>query len=128
VPVAWGGGPKGSLASFFWGGSDIANKINWLDVSRSTHGYSVLATRQPQNADPTKIRFAANWEGLNYPNTVIDHGRQGWWATVNRNIDYLLFTSKTGTITQYPALGVPIQCLNGALQFLESTGGDRRWL
>jgi hypothetical protein len=105
VPAAWGGGPKGSMASFFWGGSSIENKINLLDVSRSNHGYSVLATRQPQNVDPTKIRFSSNSIGGNYPITVIDHARQGWWAMVNGSIDFLLFVSKTGTITQYPALG-----------------------
>jgi hypothetical protein len=105
VPASWGGGPKGSLASFFFSGTNFENRINLLDVSRSANGYSVLATRQSQNADPTKIRFSATSVGGNFPITVIDHGRQGWWAAADGGVDYLLFISKNGDITQLPALG-----------------------
>jgi hypothetical protein len=118
VPAAWGGGEKGSLASFFWAGSRNENRINLLDVSRTRVGYSQLATRQAQNADPTKIRFSAASDGGNYPITVIDLARQGWWATVNGNVNYLLFVEKTGAIIQFPALGGNLA--NGALALCTS--------
>jgi hypothetical protein len=68
-------------------------------------GYSQLSTHQPQNADPTQIRFSRTTAGGNYPITVMDNTRQGWWASTSGSIDYLLFVSKSGEITQYPALG-----------------------
>ena len=105
VPKAWGGGPQGSLASFFWAGSSYENRINVLDVSRPTLGYSQLTTRQPQNADPSKIRFNATSAGGNYPITVIDPSRRGWWVSVNGGASYTLFISSSGEITQYSALG-----------------------
>jgi hypothetical protein len=105
VPKAWGGGPKGSLASFFWAGSTYENRINVLDVSCPTLGYSQLATRQSQNADPSKIRFNATSAGGNYPITVIDPSRRGWWVSVNGGASYTVFVSSSGDITQYPALG-----------------------
>ena len=105
MPKAWGGGAKGTLVSFFWAGSSVENRINLLDVSSATNGYSQFSTRQPQNADPTKIRFDANSQGGNYPITVMDEKRQGWWVAVDGGNDYTLFVSRTGDITQYPALG-----------------------
>jgi hypothetical protein len=123
VPKAWGGGEKGSLASFFWSGAAgkinpapatrFENRINLMDVSRAQMGYSQLATRQPQNADPTKIRFSATTEGGAYPITEIDMVRKGWWVATNGKVDFLLFVEKSGTITQYPALGGNLA--NGAL-------------
>lgn len=117
-PAAWGGGPKGTLAAFFWGGSNWSNRINLLDVSKPRMGYSQLATRQPQNVDPTKIRFAATSEGSNYPITVIDPVRQGWWVSVKGSVDYTLFVAKSGEITQYPALGGNLQ--NGSMALCNS--------
>ncbi|MDB5934851.1 MAG: hypothetical protein JWQ01_2195 [Massilia sp.] len=105
VPAAWGGGKRGSLASFFWGGSVLPNKINVLDVSALTHGYTQMKTIQPQNADPTQIRFSRGAGGGNYPITVMDDTRQGWWAATNGSVEYNLFISKTGEIRQYQALG-----------------------
>lgn len=104
-PKAWGGGSKGSLISFFWAGSNYANRINILDVSATSMGYSKLATRQSQNIDPTAIRFNDTSAGGNYPISVIDSARRGWWVAVNGGVRYTLFVSNTGEITQYPALG-----------------------
>jgi hypothetical protein len=105
LPKAWGGGAKGTLVSFFWAGSSYENRINLLDVSSARLGYSRLATRQSQNADPTKIRFDATTQGGNYPITVMDENRHGWWVAVDGGVEYTLFVSSTGDITQYPALG-----------------------
>jgi hypothetical protein len=118
VPKAWGGGAKGSLASFFWAGSNHQNRINLLDVSRANLGYSQLITRQSQNVDPGKIRFNATSQGANYPITVMDATRRGWWAAVNGTVSYTLFVSSTGDITQYPALGGNLA--NGALVLCDS--------
>jgi hypothetical protein len=104
-PKAWGGGAKGSLISFFWAGSTYTNRINVLDVSATTNGYTQLATRQPQNIDPTQIRFTPTTGGGNYPITVMDSARKGWWVAVDGTVSYTLFVSSTGDITQYPALG-----------------------
>lgn len=105
IPTAWGGGAQGSLASFFWGGSNIENKINLMDVSKPTMGYSQLSTVQPENDEPSKIRFFKSAQGGNYPITVMDEARQGWWATVGAETEYILFVSKSGKISQFPALG-----------------------
>lgn len=106
LPTTWGGGPRGSLVSFFWAGSIYQNKINILDVSKSTFGYSQLTTKQSQNIDPTRIRFSRGGaDGGSYPITVIDNVRQGWWAATTGSVDYTLFISKSGEITQFPALG-----------------------
>jgi hypothetical protein len=105
LPKAWGGGAQGSLVSFFWAGSTYENRINVLDVTRPTLGYTQLATRQPQNIDPSKIRFSAASAGGNYPITVMDADRRGWWVAVDGTVSYTLFVSSTGDITQYPALG-----------------------
>jgi hypothetical protein len=105
MPTAWGGGTKGSLVSFFWAGSGYENRINVLDVSRPNLGYSRLATRQAQNADPSKIRFNQTSEGNSFPITVMDTVRRGWWVAVPASVTYTLFVSNTGEITQYPALG-----------------------
>ena len=105
MPAAWGGGSKGSLVSFFWAGSSTPNRIKLLDVSRANLGHSTMTTRQPQNIDPSMIRFVPNGDGGNYPITVQDDQRQGWWAAVNGPVSYTLFVSKNGDITQYPALG-----------------------
>jgi hypothetical protein len=118
MPKSWGGGPRGTLASFFFAGSTWPNKINLLDVSQAQMGYSQLATRQPQNAEPTQIRFSRNSAGNNYPITVLDEARQGWWANTGGTIDYLLFVSKTGEITQYPALGGNLA--NGSMVLCDS--------
>jgi hypothetical protein len=112
-PAGWGGAARGSLLSFFWAGSTWENRINVLDVSRPTQGYGQMATRQAQNADPTKIRFAATGNGGNHPITVMDEVRQGWWVAVTGNVAYTLFVKSSGDITQYPALGGNLQ--NGAL-------------
>jgi len=113
-PAAWGGGKRGSLLSFFWAGSTLPNRINIADVSITTHGYSQLVTTQPQNSDPTKIRFSKQSADRGaYPITVIDTVRQGWWAAPNGSADYTLFVSKTGEIRQYPAVGGNLA--NGAL-------------
>lgn len=114
VPAAWGGGKRGSLASFFWAGSNFPNRINILDVSKPINGYSQLNTKQIQNIDPSKIRFSrAGTDIGSYPITVIDTVRQGWWATATGATEYTLFISKTGDITQYPAVGGNLA--NGAM-------------
>lgn len=117
-PKAWGGGAKGSLASFFWAGSTYENRINVLDLGATTQGYSQLPTRQPQNIDPSKIRFNATTAGGNYPITVIDPNRRGWWAAVTGGVSYTLFVSSSGEITQYPALGGNLA--NGAMVLCNS--------
>lgn len=104
-PKAWGGGMKGSLLSFFFAGYKYENKINVLDVSKKSYGYSVMATRQPQNAFPSQIRFVDVGSADNHPITVMDNTRRGWWVTVRGQTKYTLFVSHTGEITQYPALG-----------------------
>jgi hypothetical protein len=113
LPAAWGGGAKGSLVSFFWGGSAWENRVNLLDVSRSQLGYSTLATRQAGNADPSKIRFQTTANGGNYPISVIDYANQGWWVAVNGGVNYTLLIRRTGDISQYPALGGNLA--NGAM-------------
>lgn len=118
VPKAWGGGAKGSLASFFWAGSVNENRINLLDVSKANMGYSQLATTQSQNADRTKIRFNATSQGGNYPVSVMDPVRRGWWVAVNGGVNFTLFVSSTGDITEYPALGGNLA--NGALVLCNS--------
>jgi hypothetical protein len=118
LPAAWGGGPRGSLVSFFWAGQNWDNKINVLDVSRPQLGYSQMATRQPQNADPSKIRFAPTSAGENHGITVADYARQGWWVAVRGNVAYTLFVARSGEIAQYPALGGNLQ--NGALALCPS--------
>lgn len=113
-PAAWGGGARGTLASFFWAGNPLPNKINLLDVSKRQLGYSQLATIQAENADPTKIRFSAlGTDGGSYPITVMDNARQGWWVAPSGGAEYTLFVSKTGAIRQYPAVGGNLA--NGAL-------------
>ncbi|MYN10281.1 hypothetical protein [Pseudoduganella aquatica] len=105
LPAAWGGAAQGTLVSFFWAGSSYANRINLLDVSRPSRGYTTMATRQAQNADPGMIRFSPTAQGGNYPITVMDEQRKGWWVAVNGPVSYTLFVDKAGAITQYPALG-----------------------
>lgn len=104
-PKVWGGGSKGSLISFFWAGSNYENRINVLDVSAASLGYSKLETRQLQNSDPSKIRFNPTSSGGNYPISVMDTARRGWWVAVNGPVQYTLFVSNVGDITQYPAMG-----------------------
>ncbi|MES2758002.1 MAG: hypothetical protein V4693_11570 [Pseudomonadota bacterium] len=114
LPAAWGGGNRGSLVSFFWAGSNYSNRINLLDVSKATHGYSQMKTNQAQNIDPSKIRFSpTSADSGSYPITVMDNDRQGWWAAPSGSAAYTLFISKTGQITQYPAVGGNLA--NGAL-------------
>jgi hypothetical protein len=106
MPAAWGGGKRGSLVSFFWAGSSYVNRINVLDVSKGTGGYSQMNTKQSENLDPTRIRFSrVGTDAGTYPITVIDLVRQGWWVAASGAADYTLFVSKTGDIKQYPALG-----------------------
>lgn len=108
LPAAWGGASRGSLAQFFWaGGEGIKDRVHFLDIAAATNGYSMLNTNQPQNSQPTLISFSANGgkSGGNAPLTVTDYSRQGWWASTDGTVDYLLFISKTGTITQYTAPG-----------------------
>ena len=127
LPSAWGGGLKGTLVSFFFAASGFEPKVNLLDVSKASYGYSKLATRQPQNADPTKIRFNAASSGETYPITVTDPTRQGWWAAIPNSAQYTLFISKTGEITQYPALGGSLSnaalVLCGSLNLLIAVDG-----
>lgn len=104
-PAAWGGGAKGSLAQFLYAGSTNANRINLFDLSQPLLGSQQMTTVQAQNAAPGEIRFNATAAGGNYPMSVTDYGRQGWWLDVTGNHDYILFVSKTGAITQYPAIG-----------------------
>jgi hypothetical protein len=118
MPKAWGGGAKGSLVSFFWSGSSYENRINVLDVASPTMGYSQLQTRQPQNVDPTKIRFSPTSAGGNYPISVMDQTRRGWWVAVDGSVYYTLFVSTTGEITQYPALGGNLA--NGSMVLCDS--------
>lgn len=127
MPAAWGGGPKGTLASFFWsaatgywksGAPLWVNRINLLNVSQTNMGYSQLVTVQAQNVDPTLIRFSETSQGGAYPITVMDMERQGWWASTNGAIHYTLFVHKSGKITQYPALGGNLA--NGALALCPS--------
>jgi hypothetical protein len=106
VPAAWGGGPRGSLASFFWAGSTVPNRINLVDVSMRSNGYRQLATTQPENASPSSIRFSKlGAEKGSFPISVMDNARQGWWVASGGTVDYTLFVSKTGEIKQYPAVG-----------------------
>jgi hypothetical protein len=106
LPAAWGGGSRGSLASFFWAGAPFPNKVNLLDVSMSSRGYSQLRTNQAQNVEPGKIRFSRTGaESGAYPITVIDIARQGWWVATTGQVDYTLFITMAGGIQQYPALG-----------------------
>jgi hypothetical protein len=123
MPATWGGAQQGSLLSFFTAGSGLANYVNKMDVSQALHGYSRIVTSQPQNAQPTKISFAANGgaAGGVYPATTQDEANQGWWLNaMTGTISYLLFMSKTGAITQYPALGGNMQ--DGAMTLCESLG------
>lgn len=114
VPAAWGGGRKGSLLSFFWAGSSYDNRVNLLDVSLPNNGYSQLAG----GAGPLNLLFNAKGNGGNYPISVIDPVRQGWWVTVNGNVDYLIFLHRTGVATQYSALGGNLQ--NGSMVLCNS--------
>jgi hypothetical protein len=131
VPKAWGGGPKGSLASFFWAGSTYDNRINLLDVSRANMGYSQLVTRETGTNDPTKIWFSPAAAGGNYPITVMDPVRRGWWAAVNGSVSYTLFVSNTGEITPYPALGGNLASgalvLCNSLNLLIAIDGGYNW-
>ena len=118
MPTAWGGGKKGSLVSFFWAGSSNDNRVNILDVSSSNNGYSQLAGGTGQAAGPLNIWFAATGKGGNYPISVIDLVREGWWVTVNGQVDYLIFLHRTGVVTRYPALGGNLA--NGSLVLCNS--------
>jgi hypothetical protein len=118
LPASWGGAAKGSLLSFFWGGSNYPNKINVMDVSKANLGYSQMSTAQPANSDPSQIRFFQTSQGGTYPITVMDDARQGWWVAVNGQTQYTLFVSKTGRINQIPALGGNLQ--NGSMVLCSS--------
>lgn len=109
MPAAWGGGPKGSLVAMFYSDPTSGKHIHVLDVSQPTLGYSRMKTDQFQNADRTKIRFQANGTGSQYPITVMDEKRQGYWAAVTMAADYTLFIHKSGLITQHPSLGGNLQ-------------------
>jgi hypothetical protein len=114
LPAAWGGGKRGSLVSFFWAGSSLLNRINIIDVSAKNHGYVRMVTSQPQNADPSKIRFSQqSAQGGTYPISEMDNAKQGWWVAANGQADYTLFVDKSGEIRQFPALGGNLA--NGAL-------------
>lgn len=108
LPAAWGGGVKGSLMQFLWaGGSGVQNLINVMDVNQATHGYTQLTTNQPQNSVPNKLSFGPNGtiSGGQFPVTVIDRVKQGWWLSTDGTASYTLFVNKNGTVDQYPALG-----------------------
>ncbi len=79
-----------------------------------------MVTRQSQNADPGKIRLTATASGGNYPISVIDNERLGWWVATNGSVQYTLFVSRSGEITQYPALGGNLQ--NGVLVLCPKLG------
>lgn len=108
MPTAWGGGSKGTLVSFFFGGSGWRNRVNLMDVSQATGGYSKLTTTQAaQGANSGYISFAASGgvKGGSYPISAIDEIRQGWWTgSGGAQPDYTLFIHKSGTITQYPLI------------------------
>jgi hypothetical protein len=114
-PRDWGGGPKGSLARFLTAGKSWAQQIHVEDLAQAVNGYSVLATRQPENVDPTRISFARNATGGNFATTALDEKRRGWWVAVNGAADYTLFVGADGTITQTPAMGGNLQ--NGVLAY-----------
>jgi hypothetical protein len=118
MPAAWGGSSKGTLVQMLFAGINYTQKINLLDVTQATHGYTQMVTRQPQNAAPSEVRFSANGMGNNYPISVMDKKRQGWWLATNGTVDYTLFISKDGTITQLPALGGNLQ--DGSLVLADS--------
>jgi hypothetical protein len=105
-PYSWGGG-SATLAQFFYAGSSFQNSVNVMDVLQATGGYSLLSTNQSANSQPSKISFSANGGDSSgtYPITVQDDVRQGWWANTGGTVNYTLFISKTGDITQIPALG-----------------------
>jgi hypothetical protein len=109
MPAAWGGAAKGTLFQMLYAGSTFGQKINLMDVSKTTNGYTQMVTNQPQNVAPSEIRFDQNGTGGSYPISVIDKTRQGWWLAVSGGVDYTLFISKDGTINQYPALGGNMQ-------------------
>lgn len=112
LPAAWGGGTKGSIVSFGFGGSNWNDRVNVIDPSQATGGYSQMTISQPAsiNADKTLISFGNQSNGLNisrgtYPTSDIDLVNQGWWlAPKNLGSEYLLFIHKNGSVDQYPAI------------------------
>lgn len=106
MPNAWGGGPKGTLVQMLTAGSVYRQTIHLADVSKPVHGYSELPLSGQTGASTgnNQIKFSANSVGGNYPLSVQDNGRQGWWLDVGGGHDYTLFISKSGAVTQYPAL------------------------
>jgi hypothetical protein len=105
-PAAWGGAANGSVI-WFCATGDWPNKAHVFDPGQRLNGHTTMVTTQPQNSQPTKISFRAHGgasAGV-YPCSDIDEVRQGWWVgSMHGDADYTLFISKTGAITQYPAL------------------------
>lgn len=112
-PRDWGGGPKGSLARFFTPAKSWAQQIHIEDLAQTVNGYSVLPTRQPENAFPDRISFLHNAVGDVFSTTVIDEKRRGWWVAVNGSAEYTLFVGSDGLIKQTPAMGGNLE--NGVL-------------
>jgi len=109
MPRAWGGGPKGSLVRLNMagtGGTPYLQNIASADLSQTTNGYTLMmmSGQSGPAAGPNQIKFSASTTGGSYPVSVQDNGRQGWWLDVNGQHDYTLFISKSGAVTQTPAL------------------------
>lgn len=107
-PAAWGGGPKGSMLVLGIAGSEWFNQPFKIDPTQAIGGYAPFVTTQAQNAKPTKVSFGDaddNRRG-NYTMSAMDTTREGWWFEPSGGtFSYLLFIHRSGTITQYPALG-----------------------
>jgi len=106
MPKLWGGGPKGSVVQMMTAGSSYRQTVHLADVSMKNNGYSELTLTGQTGAvvANNQLKFSANSVGGSYPTSVQDNGRHGWWLDVNATHDYTLFISKTGMVTQYPAI------------------------
>ena len=109
MPRAWGGGTRGSLVRMMeagTGGTTFYQTIVVADVAQSINGYTPMKMSGQTGAatEFNQVKFSANSVGGVYPLSVQDNGRQGWWLDVGGNHDYTLFISKTGAVTQIPAV------------------------
>lgn len=102
VMMCWPGGQ--AMVS----GIPFNNQVVAIDTAQAVGGYAKIATTQSQNSVPAKMSYSANGgnSSSTYAMTAIDTVRQGWWTSpYSGGADYTLFVSKTGAITQYPAVG-----------------------
>ena len=109
MPRAWGGGPQGSLVRMMMagtGGTPYYQTIGIADVSKILNGYTPLkiSGQTGPDSENNQVKFSVNSTGGSYPLSVQDIGRQGWWLDVGGNHDYTLFISKSGAVTQTPAI------------------------